>query len=80
MHDIKWIREHPEAFDRGLKRRALPAQSQELIALDEKRRAAIMNDSPLFLLHSRSVSRCSSERLHFSLPAESTCGSDGDQA
>src|SRR5947199_5888316 len=42
MHDIKWIREHPEAFDRGLARRSLPAQSGALIALDEKRRAAIL--------------------------------------
>src|SRR5437764_12291811 len=42
MHDIKWIRENPEAFDRGLARRSLPAQSGALIALDEKRRAAIM--------------------------------------
>ena len=23
MYDIKWIREHPEAFDRGLTRRGL---------------------------------------------------------
>src|SRR4051794_1958155 len=42
MHDIRWIRENPEAFDRGLSRRGLAAQSAELIALDEKRRAAIM--------------------------------------
>src|SRR4029077_18168911 len=42
MHDIRWIREHPDAFDRGLARRGLPAQSAELIALDEKRRAAIL--------------------------------------
>src|SRR5215210_1678712 len=42
MHDIKWIRDNPEAFDRGLKRRGLAAQSAELIALDEKRRAAIL--------------------------------------
>jgi seryl-tRNA synthetase len=42
MHDIKWIRENPEAFDRGLARRGLPPQSAELIALDEKRRAAIL--------------------------------------
>src|SRR4051812_41033915 len=38
MHDIKWIRDNPEAFDRGLARRGLPAQSGELIELDEKRR------------------------------------------
>jgi seryl-tRNA synthetase len=42
MHDIRWIRENPEAFDRGLTRRGLPPQSAELIALDEKRRAAIL--------------------------------------
>src|ERR1043166_5256332 len=41
MHDIRWIRDNPDAFDRGLARRSLPAQSAELIALDEQRRAAI---------------------------------------
>ena len=41
MYDIKWIREHPEAFDRGLKRRGLEKLSGKLLALDEKRRAAI---------------------------------------
>jgi seryl-tRNA synthetase len=41
MYDIKWIREHPEAFDRGLKRRGLEPLSGKLMALDEKRRAAI---------------------------------------
>jgi seryl-tRNA synthetase len=41
MYDIKWIREHPDDFDRGLKRRGLEPLSAKLIALDEKRRAAI---------------------------------------
>src|SRR4029079_11336450 len=41
MYDIKWIREHPDAFDRGLKRRGLEPVSKKLLALDEKRRAAI---------------------------------------
>ncbi|MGB6537935.1 MAG: serine--tRNA ligase [Xanthobacteraceae bacterium] len=41
MHDIRFIRENPEAFDRGLARRGLPPQAQRLIAFDEKRRAAI---------------------------------------
>lgn len=41
MYDIKWIREHPDAFDRGLKRRGLEPLSKGLLALDEKRRAAI---------------------------------------
>ena len=41
MHDIKWIREHEEEFDRGLARRGLPPEAGKLIALDERRRAAI---------------------------------------
>jgi seryl-tRNA synthetase len=41
MHDIKWIREHPEAFDRGLARRGLAGEAKKLIEIDEQRRAAI---------------------------------------
>src|ERR1700735_416920 len=41
MHDIRLIRENPEAFDRGLTRRGLAPLSQPLIALDEKRRSTI---------------------------------------
>jgi seryl-tRNA synthetase len=41
MHDIKWIREHEEEFDRGLARRGLSPEARKLIALDERRRAAI---------------------------------------
>src|SRR6478672_4059740 len=42
MHDIKWIRDNPDAFDRALARRGLPPESAALIALDEKRRHAIL--------------------------------------
>ncbi len=42
MHDIKWIRENPDAFDAGLKRRGLAALSASLLAIDERRRAAIL--------------------------------------
>jgi len=42
MHDIKWIRDNPDAFDGALKRRGLAPESARLIALDEKRRAAIV--------------------------------------
>src|SRR3989440_10885794 len=41
MHDIKWIREHKAEFDRGLQRRGLPPQADNLIAIDEHRRSAI---------------------------------------
>ncbi|MDK9722590.1 MAG: serine--tRNA ligase [Rhodospirillales bacterium] len=40
MHDIKFIRENPQAFDAGLKRRGLEARSAELLALDAERRGA----------------------------------------
>jgi seryl-tRNA synthetase len=43
MHDIKWIRDNPEAFDRGLARRGLAPEARRLIAVDERRRAAITN-------------------------------------
>ncbi|HTB03255.1 MAG TPA: serine--tRNA ligase [Bradyrhizobium sp.] len=42
MHDIKWIRENPDAFDAGLKRRGLQPLSASLLSIDEKRRAAIL--------------------------------------
>ncbi|MFN8929685.1 MAG: serine--tRNA ligase [Alphaproteobacteria bacterium] len=38
MHDIKFIREHPEAFDAALARRGLPAQAQDLLKLDAEKR------------------------------------------
>src|SRR5579872_2816780 len=42
MHDIRAIRDDPTAFDAGLARRGLEPQAAALIALDEKRRAAIL--------------------------------------
>ena len=41
MHDIKAIRENPKAFDDGLARRSLEPRAESLIALDDRRRAAI---------------------------------------
>src|SRR5882724_7094690 len=42
MHDIKSIRDNPAAFDAGLKRRGLAPLSASLLAIDERRRAAIL--------------------------------------
>ncbi|MEO5939219.1 MAG: serine--tRNA ligase [Sphingomonas sp.] len=39
MHDIRLIRENPEAFDKGLARRGLAARASGLLALDEMVRA-----------------------------------------
>ncbi|MBT5156534.1 MAG: serine--tRNA ligase [Rhodobiaceae bacterium] len=41
MHDINAIRNDPEAFDAGLEKRKLEAQSAVLLAKDDARRAAI---------------------------------------
>jgi seryl-tRNA synthetase len=42
MHDIKWIRDNAESFDRALARRCLPGEAARLIAFDERRRSAIL--------------------------------------
>jgi seryl-tRNA synthetase len=42
MHDIKSIRDNPEAFDAALKRRELAPLAARLLAIDERRRAAIV--------------------------------------
>src|SRR5712691_2963573 len=46
MYDIKWIREHPDAFDTGLIRRGMQDAERKvlidkILALDEARRTAI---------------------------------------
>jgi seryl-tRNA synthetase len=47
MHDIRWIRENPKAFDEALNRRPLNDEerkrfsSEQLISIDERRRAII---------------------------------------
>ena len=43
MHDIRSIRDNPEAFDANLMRRGLAPISASLLAIDEKRRAAILS-------------------------------------
>jgi seryl-tRNA synthetase len=42
MHDIKAIRDNPKTFDAGLARRSLPPRAEQLLALDDRRRAAIL--------------------------------------
>jgi seryl-tRNA synthetase len=42
MHDIRFIREAPEAFDRALTRRGLAPMSSDILALDADRRAKIL--------------------------------------
>jgi seryl-tRNA synthetase len=39
MHDLRWVRENPEEFDRGLGRRGLPPQAAGVLSLDKEWRA-----------------------------------------
>jgi len=41
MHDLRALRDAPDAFDTALARRGLPAEAADLLALDAERRAAI---------------------------------------
>src|SRR3569832_1664042 len=43
MHDIKSIRDNPQGFDAALARRGLAPMSSQLLAIDERRRAAIQS-------------------------------------
>ncbi len=43
MHDIRSIRDNPQGFDAALKRRDLAPLSSQLLAIDERRRAAILS-------------------------------------
>src|SRR5271154_834171 len=40
MHGIRWVRDNPAEFDRGLARRGLPPRADEVVALDRAWRAA----------------------------------------
>ncbi|MBV8133634.1 MAG: serine--tRNA ligase [Alphaproteobacteria bacterium] len=40
MHDLRWIRDHPAEFDRGLTRRGLQPYAEQILALDRSWRAA----------------------------------------
>src|SRR5260370_1241279 len=42
MHDIKSTRDNPAAFDAALKRRGLEPIAESLLAIDERRRTAIL--------------------------------------
>src|SRR6476660_7779690 len=47
MHDIRFIRDTPAAFDAGLKKRNLAPLSAEILEIDKRRRAAITENEGL---------------------------------
>lgn len=40
MHDLRWIREHPDDFNRGMERRGLDIRAESILALDRGWREA----------------------------------------
>ena len=42
MHDIKTIRDNPDAFDAALARRGVSAMSSTILEIDSARRASIL--------------------------------------
>ena len=42
MFDVKWIRNNPDAFDASLKRRGTEPQSAQILALDDARKATVL--------------------------------------
>ena len=71
MFDIRWIRENPKDFDRGLARRGLEPISAHLIEIDKKHRAALTT-----------AQECNAERNKLSkmIGAAKAKGEDADDA
>jgi seryl-tRNA synthetase len=67
MYDIKWIRENPDAFDRGLKRRGLAPLSQHLISIDQRRLANLRVRETW-----QARRRVASEKIHQAISAKDT--------
>jgi seryl-tRNA synthetase len=47
MHDIKWIREHPEEFDENLKKRGKAPHAEILLSLDQSYRSCVAETQAL---------------------------------
>ena len=67
MHDIKFIRDNPTAFDEGLARRGLSAMSSSILALDEARRG---------LIHQAETAQAEANRAAREIGAAKAAGDD----
>ena len=65
MHDIKWIRENPEAFDASLEKRGAQPQSAELLKLDEERRTLMTELQTLQSKRSSTDGPCKLRHISF---------------
>src|SRR5271155_1797095 len=75
MHDIRAIRDDPQAFDKGLARRGLPPRAESLITLDEKRRAAI-----LALQHAQERRNAASKQVGIAMARKDTVAAEDYRA
>jgi seryl-tRNA synthetase len=80
MYDIKWIREHPDDFDRGLTRRGITRRglqplSQYLISLDERRRAMIRVSEGF-----QARRRAASDQIHQAMAKKDTAAAEALKA
>jgi len=75
MHDIKAIRDNPQAFDEGLRRRGLEPRAESLLALDETRRAAI-----LALQTARERRNAASKQIGMAMARKDAVAADGYRA
>lgn len=56
MHDLRWIRDNPDAFDRAMARRGEAAVAAHLLSLDEKKRS-LQTELQSLQQHRNSVSK-----------------------
>jgi len=56
MHDLKYIRDNPDDFDKAMARRGLEAQSKTILELDEARRG-VQTERNLAGTHKRQWTR-----------------------
>jgi seryl-tRNA synthetase len=69
MHDIRWIRDNPTAFDAALKRRGLDGMAQNLSSIEGRRLAIIR------VLESwRARRKVASEKIHQAMKAKDESG------
>lgn len=71
MFDIKWIRDNPDAFDAGLKKRGLDSGAAKLIEIDEARRSHLTA-----LQEAQSRRNAASKEIGKAMAAKDQAGAD----
>lgn len=64
MHNIKWIRTHPEVFDAGLERRGQPKKSEYILSLDTRHREIITQLQSLQATRNQLAKQFATAKIH----------------